>query len=207
MGLRVIGAGFGRTGTSSLALALEQIGFGPCHVMDELWKKPGQLADWQSAARGEPPDWNEVFRGYVSQIDWPGARYWRELAEFFPEAKVILSTRDDETWFESMNSTIVPLSRARGLAGSEHIREVAELAHDIIIRQTFGGKASCRAHAIAVFHRHNEEVQRSIGPERLLTYQVSEGWEPLCRFLEVPVPSEPFPHANRRDSFRPINRQ
>jgi Sulfotransferase domain len=93
MALRVIGAGFGRTGTHSLKLALEQLGFAPCHHMYEVRAHPEQLAFWQAAARGELPDWDEVFAGFAAQVDWPGARFWRELAEHFPHAKVILSVR------------------------------------------------------------------------------------------------------------------
>jgi hypothetical protein len=202
MGLRVIGAGFGRTGTSSLKLALEQIGFGPCHHMFELWEHPQQLPGWQAAARGEMPDWSEVFAGYESQIDWPGARFWRELADHFPDSKVILSVRDEDSWFESVQSTIVPLARARALAGSEHMRAVAEMAYEIIVQQTFGGVLSDREHLVSAFRRHNAEVQRTIPADRLLTYRVSEGWEPLCRFLDVAVPDSSFPHSNRRETFR-----
>ena len=202
MGLRVIGAGFGRTGTSSLKEALEQLGFGPCHHMFELWEHPEQLPAWQAAARREMPDWTRVFAGYESQIDWPGARFWLELAEHFPDAKVILSVRDEDSWFESVQSTIVPLARARALARSEHMRAVAEVAYEIIAQQTFGGRLTDREHIIAVFRRHNAEVQGAIPAERLLTYQVAEGWEPLCRFLGVPVPDTPFPHSNRRETFR-----
>ena len=202
MALRVIGAGFGRTGTSSLKLALEQLGFGPCHHMFELWEHPEQLPHWQAAARGEGPDWTEVFAGYESQIDWPGARFWRELAEHFPDARVILSIRDEDSWYESVQSTIVPLARARALAGTAHMRAVAEMAYEVIAQQIFDGKLADRAHAISVFRRHNAEVQRTIPANRLLTYQVSEGWRPLCRFLGVAEPETPFPHSNRRETFR-----
>jgi uncharacterized protein YndB with AHSA1/START domain len=201
MGLRVIGAGFGRTGTNSLKLALEQLGFYPCHHMFELWEHPEQLPGWQAAARGESPDWNEVFTGYAAQVDWPGTRFWRELADYFPNAKVILSTRAEDSWFESVQSTIIRLARLRALAGSQHIRAVADLAYEIIVQQTFDGQLNDREHALAVFRRHNRDVQRRIARDRLLTYQISEGWAPLCQFLDVPVPDTPFPHSNRRQNF------
>jgi hypothetical protein len=87
MALEIIGAGFGRTGTNSLKIALEFLGFGPCHHMFEVRDNPELLPDWQRAAMGERVDWDQVFRGYRSQVDWPGARYWRELTEHFPNAK------------------------------------------------------------------------------------------------------------------------
>jgi hypothetical protein len=114
---------------------------------------------------------------------------------------VILSVRDEDSWFESVQSTIVPLGRARRLARSEHIRAVAEMAYEIIAQQIFDGRITDRDHATEVFRRHNAEVARTIPAARLLTYRVAEGWEPLCRFLGVPVPDDPFPHANRRETF------
>lgn len=201
MALRVIGAGFGRTGTNSLKLALEEIGYGPCHHMFELWDVPEQLHGWQAAAKGNLPDWDKVFAGYESQIDWPGARFWRELAEYYPKANVILSVREEGAWYDSVKSTIVPLSRVRKLPGSEHMRAVADTAYEIIVQQTFGGNINDREHAISIFRQHNADVQQAISPERLLVYNVSDGWEPLCQFLDVSVPDSPFPHANRRQSF------
>ena len=103
-----IGPGFGRTGTNSLKLALEQLGFGPCHHMFEVRDHPEQLPNWEAAARGETVDWDVVFRGYRSQVDWPGARYWRELAQHYSKAKVILSVRDPDSWFDSVQATIAP---------------------------------------------------------------------------------------------------
>ena len=114
MPLEVIGPGFGRTGTNSLKIALEQLGFGPCHHMFEVRDNPERLADWEKAARGEKVDWDHVFRGYRSQVDWPGARYWRELVRHYPTAKVVLSVRDPDEWFDSVQATIVPFLAARG---------------------------------------------------------------------------------------------
>lgn len=202
MGLQVIGAGFGRTGTNSLKLALEQLGFGPCHHMFELGDHPEQLGFWQAAARGETPDWDAVFAGYAAQVDWPGARYWRELAEHFPEAKVILSVRSEDAWFDSVQSTIYPFMRDRATHGSEDMRARGEMAYETIVQQIFHGRMDDRDHATAVFRRHVEEVQSTIPPDRLLTYRVAEGWAPLCRFLGVALPATPFPRANTTEAFR-----
>jgi Sulfotransferase domain len=202
MALRVIGAGFGRTGTHSLKLALEQLGFAPCHHMYEVRAHPEQLAFWQAAARGELPDWDEVFAGFVAQVDWPGARFWRELAEHFPDAKVILSVRPADAWFDSLQATIGPFLREPSAHDDPDRHAHARMVHELIGRQIFDDRVDDRAHAIGVFRDHIGEVQRTIAPERLLTYQVSEGWGPLCRFLGVPVPDTPFPHANSTEAFR-----
>jgi hypothetical protein len=202
MTLQVIGAGFGRTGTNSLKLALEELGFGPCHHMFELRDHPQQLGFWQAAARGETPNWDQVFEGYKSQVDWPGARYWRELAAHFPDAKVILSVRPEESWFKSVMATIYPAMAAHQSHESADRRARSQMAFETIVQQTFDGRMDDRDHAIAVFRRHIEDVQNSIPPERLLTYRAGEGWEPLCRFLGVAVPGTPFPRANTTEAFQ-----
>jgi hypothetical protein len=201
MALEIIGPGFGRTGTNSIKLALERLGFGPCHHMFEVRDNPARLADWETAADGRPVDWHEVFRGYRSQVDWPGARYWRELAATFPDAKVILSVRDPDSWFESVQATIHPFIEARGSHSTPHLNAIAEMAYNAIIRPTFDDRLSDRDHAIRVFERHIEEVKSTIPTERLLVFDVSEGWNPLCGFLEVDVPDEPFPRTNSSREF------
>ena len=202
MALRVIGAGFGRTGTNSLKLALEQLGFGPCHHMFEIRDHPEQLPFWQAAAEGHLPDWDRVFEGYAAQVDWPGARYWRQLAEHFPAAKVILTTRSADSWFDSVQATIYRSMRDRANRPREHDRARGEMAYRTIVQQIFDGKMDDREHATAMFRDHIAEVQRSIPAERLLTYRVAEGWEPLCRFLGVPVPQGPYPRVNSSGDYR-----
>ncbi|MBU2533671.1 MAG: sulfotransferase family protein [Alphaproteobacteria bacterium] len=201
MGLKVIGSGFGRTGTNSLKLALEQLGFGPCHHMFEVAGNPGQLPFWQAAARGEIPNWDEVFADYNSSVDWPSAKFWRELADHYPEAKIVHSVRPSDKWFESVHNTIYPSMMARNERPSP-ARERGEMAYELIIQQTFDGRMDDRDHAIAVYEAHTREVLDTIPPERLLVYNVGEGWEPLCRFLGVPVPKTPYPHTNTTSMFQ-----
>ena len=122
MGLSVIGAGFGRTGTLSLKNALEQLGFAPCHHMAEVFANPQQLPFWQRASAGERVDWEECFAGYRASVDWPAAYFWRELAETYPDAKVVLSTRDVDAWYESFRATILALVGAMDRIGNPHIR-------------------------------------------------------------------------------------
>ncbi len=196
MALEIIGAGFGRTATSSLKAALEHLGFGPCHHMYEVRDHPELLPAWRAAARGEPVDWDEVFRGYRSQTDWPGARYWRELARHFPEAKVILSVRDPDAWFDSVQATITPFFAARGTHASAHLNALAEMGYQTIAVQVFDDRLSERGHATRVFRRHIAEVQAEIAADRLLTIDPRDDWQPLCDFLGVEVPDMPFPRIN-----------
>ena len=201
MSLDIIGAGFGRTGTNSLKIALEHLGFGPCHHMFEVRDNPGLLPDWQAAARGEAVDWEKVFRGYRSQVDWPGARYWRELARRFPEAKVILTVRDPDAWFDSVQATIAPFVAARGAHSTAYLNAIAEMAYEMVVVQVFDDRMSDREHATRVFRDHVAEVQSEIPAHRLFTFEVSEGWRPLCGFLGVEAPDIPFPSTNSSKAF------
>jgi hypothetical protein len=202
MTLRLIGAGFGRTGTSSAKLALEMLGWGPCHHMYEIRDRPEQLPFWNSAARGEPMDWDQVFKGYVSQVDWPGARYWRQLVSHFPEAKVLLTYREPDEWYNSLRQTILPSTTiGRQADPNPHTRAMAEMVYQTVYRQVFNGRMEDRDYAISVYLDHIREVQTAIPADRILTYDVKEGWPPLCAFLNVPVPDEPFPHKNTKDAF------
>jgi len=202
MALEIVGAALGRTGTNSLKLALEHLGFGPCHHMFEVRDHPEQLPYWQAAARGDLPDWDEVFANYRACVDWPSARFWREIAAHYPDAKVLLTQRDPDKWFDSVHATIYPVIMSGEEREPGHFRDTLEMAREIIVEQTFGGRLDDRDHAIAVFRAYEEEVRRTIAPERLLAYDVSQGWEPLCTFLEVPVPDTPFPRTNTSEEFR-----
>ncbi len=195
MPLSVIGAGFGRTGTMSLKGALEQLGFGPCYHMIEVVKNPSFAAHWQAIGESKPADWERVFEGYRSTVDWPSCAYYAELAACYPEAKVILSVRDANAWFDSASHTIFKLMPRRMKPGRYHI------GHDLILQKTFGGNLDDRDHAIAVYERHNAQVVRTIAADRLLVYDLAQGWGPLCKFLGVPVPSAPMPKVNTTDDF------
>jgi hypothetical protein len=201
MALEIIGPGFGRTGTNSLKLALEHLGFGPCHHMFEVRDNPDLLSDWEAASRGQAVDWSKVFRRYRSQVDWPGARYWRELVKHFPNAKVILSVRDPDAWFDSVQSTIVPFLAARGKHPSPHVNAIAEMGHQTVVAQVFDDHLSDRDYATRVFKRHIAEVQAEVPADRLLTFDLRDGWEPLCEFLGVEVPAIPFPKTNSSKQF------
>jgi hypothetical protein len=202
MALEIIGPGFGRTGTSSLKIALEHLGFGPAHHMFEVSDHAEQqLPFWEAAARGEAVDWDAVFTGYRSQVDWPGARYWRELVGHYPEAKVILTVRDPDEWFDSVQATIAPFLASRGKNAAPLADAIAHMAHKLIGEGVFDDRLSDRAHATDVFKAHIAEVQGTVAASRLLTFDVRQGWEPLCNFLGCAVPPISFPQLNSSKQF------
>ena len=171
--------------------------------MFEVRDDPSQLPAWEAVARGETPDWDSMFEGYRSQVDWPGAAYWRQLAEHYPEAKVILSVRDPDAWFDSVQATIGPfMTTMRGRHDSEHLNAIAEMCARFIVQDIFGGRLNDRDHAVAVFEAHVAEVKATIPSERLLVYESGSGWEPLCNFLGVAELDEPYPLTNSTREFQ-----
>lgn len=202
MALQVIGAGLGRTGTMALKNALEELGFGPCHHMYEVIQHPEQAPFWERAARGETVDWEEMFANYRSSCDWPSCAFYKQLADRYPEAKVILTLRDPHAWYRSVCNTILPAMKGP-LFTSQGLRvgPPGDFAPLLIGEKTFGMDFT-DSHMVNVFNRHNEEVKRSIPPERLLVFEAVHGWEPLCRFLDVPIPATPFPHTNTTEEFK-----
>jgi hypothetical protein len=207
--MKVIGVGVGRTGTLSLKAALERLGFGACfhgrHVLDH----PDRLPLWLAAAAGEPVDWAAVFAGYESSVDWPGAAFWRPLIDAYPDAKVVLTVRGEQGWYDSVHNTIY---RMFGY-GPEDTRvaearrvvpglDVFTAFHRTMIWDGFfGGRFADRDHAIRAYRRHNAAVMSGVPPERLLVISPGAGWDPLCRFLDVPAPDEPYPHLNDPERF------
>jgi hypothetical protein len=197
MALKVVGAGFGRTGTLSLKTALEKLGFGPCYHMVEVFPRPEHVTKWHRLAFENQIDWDALFDGFQATVDWPAARWWREIAAHYPDAKVLLSVRDPEAWYQSMIDTIYQPMKSRLPDGvPELVRLQNEMVRKAILGETFDNRFENKAHALEVFNRHSQEVRDAIAPARLLMFDVREGWAPLCRFLEVPIPDEPFPRLN-----------
>lgn len=203
--LDVIGAGVGRTGTYSLKLALEHLGFGPCHHMEEVIKDPSrQVPLWQGALAGQP-DWEAIFAGYHAAVDWPTAAFWRELAAACPRAKVVLTARDAASWYDSYSQTIAQLLSEADQAPPE-LGPWFEMAFAVTKKSGFDRDASPAA-IIAAYEANVEAVTTSIPPERLLVFDVRDGWAPLCTFLAQPVPAMPFPNTNNNDEFWELARQ
>jgi hypothetical protein len=199
--VKVIGAGFGRTGTLSLKAALERLGFGPCYHMVEFLEHPEHGPLWASALRGETVDWEHVFAAYESTTDWPACNFWRQLADTYPEARVVLTVRDPERWWNSMESTIFAAVRAGTLPGSAAAVAAMRQMSELLMAANFEGRIGDREHVLRRFEEHNDRVRRGIAPDRLLVYQVSQGWGPLCDFLGVEEPDEPFPRLNEGANF------
>ncbi len=199
--LKVIGAGFGRTGTKTLKDVLEQLGFGPCYHMYEVHDRPADIDVWRKAADGELPDWDRLFQGFNAGVDWPICNFWKELSEHYPDARFILSERDPEAWFGSISKTIFETFRIPPEEGSEFY-SLRQMTRALIYRNIFDEDVENKAHVLAAYARHNEAVKAGLPAARLLSYDPSEGWEPLCAFLDVPVPREPFPHTNTTQDFR-----
>jgi len=197
MALKVVGAGFGRTGTLSLKTALEKLGFGPCYHMMEVFPRPEHVRMWHRLAFENQIDWDSLFAGFSAAVDWPAARWWREIAAHYPEAKVLLSVRDPEGWYKSMIDTIYqPMKSPAPDDAPDLLRLQNEMVRKAILGETFDNRFEDKAYALEVFKRHTQEVRDAIAAARLLVFDVREGWAPVCRFLDVAIPDEPFPRLN-----------
>ena len=198
MALQVIGSGLGRTGTKSLQTALNILGFGPCHHMVEVFAHPESMALWVEAGAGRP-QWDVIFADYRSALDYPSAAYWRELAAYYPNAKVLHTVRDPEAWFESTQATIFAPD---GVAAREL---AAGAGAGAAFFRSFSGAFQAHLHdrtfLTDYFRRHTEAVKAAIPAERLLIYEAGQGWAPLCQFLGAPIPDTPYPSENRRAEF------
>ncbi len=181
--MRVIGAGMGRTGTMSLKVALERLGFGPCYHMLEVIDHPEHVPVWEAALGGEAGALDRALAGYQATTDWPGCTFWPELVAAHPDAPVVLTVRDAERWYDSMLGTIYPIANFTLQVPADQaipgMRPMAVMVDSLIWQRTFGGWFEDRAHAIEVFNRHNEDVRRGVPADRLLVFEVSQGWEPL----------------------------
>ncbi|WIG59817.1 MAG: hypothetical protein OJF49_002564 [Ktedonobacterales bacterium] len=203
--IKIIGAGFGRTGTFSLKNALDDIGLGPCYHMSEVFGRPQDVDVWEAAEKGEAVDWHALLADYRAIVDWPGCAFYAELLRAYPDANVILTVRDPEQWYESVCATIRPASYSSGPEDEERStpedKRRGQMVRAIIWEGTFGGRFDDKAHAIAVYNQHIAEVKERVPAEKLLVYDVKQGWEPLCAFLGISVPATPFPYLNQRDEF------
>jgi len=197
--MRVIGAGFGRTGTLSLKRALEDLGFGPTYHMQELMRRPSHVEHWLRFARTGVADWDRLFARFGSAVDYPVSCVWEQLAAHFPDAKVVLTVRDPQRWWESTATTIHGF-RTAFPAWFLHLVPLARHWHEAVERLVwdglFDGRFLDRDHAVGVYERHVEHVRATCPPDRLLVLDVADGWPSLCAFLGVPVPDHPFPRLN-----------
>ncbi|MFJ5265753.1 sulfotransferase family protein [Streptomyces sp. NPDC088387] len=204
--MQLINTGLGRTGTTSLKAALDRLGLGPSFHMFDIVGDARRLEQWERiVCDGETPDWAAVFDGYRSAVDGPCALYYRQLSQAFPDAKLILTVRDADSWYRSTHDTLYQFAlRAKAdppPPGSPPAR-LLRITSAMVWDGLFGGRFADKDHAIDVYHRHNAEVVDALGAGNVLVYDVRQGWEPLCDFLGTDVPAEPFPRTNDTASMR-----
>jgi hypothetical protein len=194
MTLQVIGAGVGRTGTESLKLALEQLLAAPCYHMYEAFKRPSDFNVWTEAARGHYPDWNRFFAGFEAAVDAPVAAFWPELMQAYPEALILLSVRDTDGWWQSASRTVIPLIHDQPAGPfTEMMQSLGESRWPFPYQD--------EADAKKWFDAHNDSVRRSVPKQRLIEWNIGDGWLPICKALGMSTPDAPFPHANKVEDF------
>jgi Sulfotransferase domain len=194
MSLKVIGSGMGRTGTHSLKLALEKLLGAPCYHMMEVFPRPHHFKLWTAAARGENTDWHALFDGFVAAVDWPAAAFWEEISAAFPEAIILHSERDPESWWKSASATI--FAKREG-GPPPPMKEML----GALMGARFTADIYDKDAAIAAYKRNNAHVRAAAPKDRLLLWSPGDGWGPICKALELPVPTEPFPHSNTTEEF------
>jgi Sulfotransferase domain len=212
--MKVIGAGLPRTATTTQAIAFEMLGFGPCyHMRNLIMDFEAGLTLWEAAARGEP-DWEAILDDAKSCCDWPTARCYKELSEYYPEAKVVLSVRDPEGWIRSMRDTIWAIyfgdsvthrvCQARAVVDPLWRRFMQLMTTMTWSADTLGPPESTfDDQALAAsMQRWNERVKSEVPADRLLVWEPRDGWGPLCDFLEVGAPAEPLPNVNDMAAFK-----
>ncbi|MEX1007808.1 MAG: sulfotransferase family protein [Acidimicrobiia bacterium] len=200
MALRVVGAGLGRTGTHSQKLALERLLGAPCYHMIETFGRPDDIPVWHRAVDGDLPDWRTFLADYAAAVDWPVCAFWRELSEVFPDAIVLLSTRDVDSWWTSASNTIFQVV-GNEVAAEEITGAQQSMAIDMLAKR-FTTHWMEEDEAKRAYEQHNADVRASIPDDRLVEWQPGDGWDPICEALGLPVPDEPYPHVNTTADFR-----
>lgn len=193
--MKLIGAGFGRTGTDSMRDALEMIGYGPCHHMKVIVEDEVQRRNWCKAIITNDFDWDVLLGGFEACVDWPTAQYWPQLIQAFPDAKVLLTVRDSGSWWMSFEQTI--LASILDTTGQGQVTPGNLLTGPVV----FGGQPMVRDHCIRVYEDNIARVKAEVPADRLHVHQLGAGWHDLCAFLEVPVPDSRFPKGNTVQDF------
>ena len=176
-----------------MKLALDLLGLGPCHHMTVLIDDPVHAALWDSLGQGATPDWDHIFAGFHSAVDWPAAYYWQDISNRYPDAKVLLTLRSPESWWNSYSQTIMhAVNRMRG----------SGIWLDAVVgAKVMGGHPDDRATAIAAFNANTARVRALVPPHRLIVHETGDGWGPLCEGLGLAIPAEPYPKTNTKQEF------
>jgi len=212
MALQVIGAGWGRTGTESLKIALEELGFDRCYHGFDLFNDGRKLQYWKELRETGTTDFDALFKGYRACVDFPAAYYYRELLKQYPDAKIILTVRDPSKWYDSAANTIFkkpdpvkfPILKWLGRISKKlnYIPQIYYHIQTFLFQEAFHGQIENKEAMMSLFEQWNEEVKRTVPADQLLVYEISQGWEPLCKFLNLPVPATPFPQTNKKEAFQ-----
>ncbi len=211
--IKLLNLSLGRTGTMSLKQALEDLGFGKCYHFSDMFHHPEHIEIWKSLARGESIDWEALFKGYQSSLYWTPSYDYQPLLDQYPDIKFILTVRDSDAWYKSVSNTVyglnhLTLSRKIGLKikgvfdpDLRKLYKIWELQESLLWQETFKGRFHDKDFAIQQFEKHIENVKKNVPAERLLVYKIQQGWQPLCDFLQLPVPDADFPRVNDTASF------
>jgi hypothetical protein len=197
--IRVVGAGLGRTGTASLRLALAQLLGGPCYHMFEVRQRPLDADVWTAAFNGNPPDWREFLADWSGVVDWPAAAFWEEISQAFPDAPILLSTRDADSWWRSASNTIflvVQPAFGSDVPSDPWYRMIRAMMASFTVDWQDEAKAK------AAYLAHNDHVRATAPADRLVEWHPGDGWGPICAAVGLPEPAEPFPHVNTTEEFR-----
>lgn len=213
MTIKIIGAGLPRTGTNTLRESLELLGFCKTYHMKQLLVNPENLHYWTTLKSTGTTNWEELYNGYQATVDFPCYPWYKEHMKQYPDAKVILTTRPFEKWYQSFYSTIWHTQNPPEEQKPEMMKKVASdprlqsvmkvmgFAKQAMNEDHFQGRFLDKEFMENLFNEHHEEVKNYVPANKLLVFNVSEGWEPLCEFLDVKVPTEPLPHTNKREDF------
>lgn len=199
--MKLINAGLGRTGTTSLKAALEQLGYNSIHHTTDLFFSPKQMDIWEGAFEGQNVNWRAFYEKY-DVADWPAGLFYKEIITAHPEAKVMITVRDPEQWFESINGTLTQLNSIK--LPIPHVRRIKRFLETYAINGLFQGKMDDKEFMVQFYENYVASVKEFVTDKQLLVFNVREGWEPLCTFLEMEVPDEPFPRANTRGGFKEL---
>ncbi|KAI9148056.1 hypothetical protein HJFPF1_11878 [Paramyrothecium foliicola] len=211
--MKVLILGLGRTGTASMRAAMKQMGYvDTYHMMNCSIENPPDALMWMDAltakydGKGKPftrEDWDQLLGNAQAVCDWPAIAFARELIEAYPEAKVVLTNRDVNSWHASTMKTVYWRVTDPELRWLSHFDWAASMYYPMLKKffdTFFHGDFPNRGKE--VFERHYAEVRSLVPKERLLEYRVTDGWGPLCEFLEQPVPKGvPFPNVNDNSDF------
>ena len=214
MSLKIIGAGLPRTGTTTLKRSLEILGYDKVYHMKVLLTNPDQYHLWDTLDKTNTTDWDTLYDGYQATVDFPCYPWYKEHMKRYPDAKVILTVRSFDGWYKSIYNTVwqagpqtVPqkLVMLFKLLRSPRLRKVVKcikLVKKKTYAQLLEGKFLDKANTERLFNEYIESVKAHVPAEKLLVYDVRDGWEPLCEFLGKPVPAEELPHLNKKENFK-----